>query len=89
MKLIKLLAVVIVGLIVTNVTLTNRAVDQAVTVSELSAEITALDHDNTILNAEIAELGSLSTIAGGIEAAGFVDSPKVVSLQSGSSLASR
>jgi hypothetical protein len=89
MKLVKIFSLLIVGLIITNVTLTNRAVDQSVTVSEYSREIENLDHSNTLLNAQIADLGSLTKLREGIEAAGFVSSPAVVSLGGTASVASR
>jgi hypothetical protein len=89
MKLVKALALVIVALVITNVTLTNRAVDQSVTVSTYNEEIETLNHENALLNAAIAEAGSLTKLRVLIENAGFIESPKVVSLQATSSVASR
>lgn len=89
MKLIKFFAVIIVGLIITNVTLTNHAVDQAVVVSELSSQIAELDHANTLLKAEIAQAGSLTKLTEKIEAAGYLPNPKTVALPALSSVASR
>ena len=89
MKLVKLLSIVIVGLILTNVTLTNRAVDQSVVVSDLTRQIAELDHSNALQNARIAEVGSLTALSEAIEAAGFIASPKIVSLPTISSVASR
>lgn len=88
MKLIKLLSAIIVLLIVTNVTLTNHAVDQATVVSRLSADISALGKANTLLRASLADLGSLTRLTGDIAAAGFVESPQVVTLPTPASVAS-
>ena len=89
MKLIKILFIVIIGLVITNVTLTNRTVDEGVVVSNLSKEISSLRDQNTILASQVAELGSLSAISTKLESAGYVETPKVVSLTGSSSVASR
>ena len=89
MKLVKILSLVIVALVITNVTLTNRAVDQSVTVSDYSREIENLNHENALLNAAIAEAGSLTKLRVLIEEAGFVGSSNVVALPTISSVASR
>jgi hypothetical protein len=89
MKLVKLLSLVIVGLVLTNVTLTNHAVDQSVTVSGLNNQIAELEHDNTLLSVKISESGSLTKLRAQIEEAGFTTSPSVVSLPGSTSVASR
>jgi hypothetical protein len=89
MKLVKLLSLIIVTLVLTNVTLTNHAVDQSVTVSGLNSQITELEHNNTLLSVKISEAGSLTKLRAGIEAAGFVTSPTIVSLSAPTSVASR
>lgn len=89
MKLIKFLSLIILALVITNVTLTNRSVDESLVVSDMTRQIATLQNDNAILKAEVAKLGSISTLRAQIEAAGFVDSPKVVSISAISSVASR
>lgn len=89
MKLIKILFIVIIGLVITNVTLTNRTVDEGVVVSNLTKEISSLRDQNTILASQVAELGSLSAVSAKLEAAGYVETPKIVSLTNSSSVASR
>jgi len=89
MKLVKILSLIIIALVITNVTLTNRSVDQSVTVTDLSKEISRLDHENTLLNAQIADQGSLTKLREKITAAGFVATSEIVSLKTTASVASR
>lgn len=89
MKLIKALSAVIVLLVIANVTLTNRSVDEGVVVANLTKDIAELQNQNTILRATVAEAGSLDALSERIAEAGFVDSPKVVSLSTPTSVASR
>lgn len=89
MKLLKLLSFVIVLLVVTNITLSNHSLDDSKKLSDLNSEVNALTHEITILRSTLAEAGSLSAISGKVEAAGFTDTPKVVSLSVGYSVASR
>lgn len=89
MKLIKLLFGVIVILVIANVTLTNRSVDEGIVLANLSKEITALQNENTILKGQVASLGSISNLTAKLEEAGFIETPKVVSLPTTSSVASR
>ena len=89
MILIKLLTCLIIGLVITNVTLSNRAVDQSTLVSQLSQEITQLEHENMLMSVAIAELGSLSKLRVQIEQAGFVVADDVVALSGSSAVASR
>ena len=89
MKLIKLLFAVITLLVITNVTLTNRSVDESLVVADLSRDITSLQKENTILKAQVASLGSLGTIREKIAEAGFTAAPKVASITTSSSVASR
>lgn len=89
MKLIKALFVIIIVLVIGNVTLTNRTVDEGVVVANLSNEITRLQNENTIMKAQIAQAGSLGSLSEKIAEAGFVESAKVATLQSATSVASR
>lgn len=89
MKLIKLLFVVITALVIANVTLTNRTVDESVVVSRLNREIETLQNENTILKAQVAESGSLGNLTLKLQEAGFVTSTQIVSVDSTSSVASR
>lgn len=89
MKLIKILFAIIVLLVITNVTLTNRTVDEGVALSKLSREISELQNQNTIMKATVASAGSLGALSEKIATMGYVEVPKVVSLTTGSSVASR
>ena len=80
MKLVKLFFVVIAGLVLTSVTLSNHSLDDSEKVSALSQEVIQLEKDNTVLRAEIAEAGSLTKLSGRVEELGFVGSPQVVTL---------
>lgn len=89
MKLIKALSIIIVILMIGSVTLTNRNVDESIVVGDLTKEITDLQNQNTILKAQVATEGSLSNLSLKLEEAGFIESPKVVSIPLSSSVASR
>ncbi len=89
MKLIKFLFVIIVGLVIGNVTLTNRTVDESIVVAGLTADIAELQNQNIILRAQVASAGSLGSLTAKIEEAGFVSSPTIVSVQNPSSVALR
>ncbi|HBD02230.1 MAG: hypothetical protein UX59_C0033G0002 [Microgenomates group bacterium GW2011_GWA1_46_7] len=89
MKLIKLLSLIIVTLIITNITLTNRAVDQSTLVSALTVQIQTLENDVTRSRAEIADLGSLTRLQDLILAAGFSETPTLVTLPTAASVALR
>lgn len=89
MKLIKALFVVIVALVIGNVTLANRSVDESIVVADLSSEISSLQNENTILKANVASLGSLGSVSAKIEAAGFMTTPKIASVQTTTAVASR
>ncbi len=89
MKLIKILSGLIVALVIWNVTLTNRSVDDSLVVANLDKEISALQNQNTILRSRVASLGSLGNLRHRIEQAGFVANPTVVALPDTSSVASR
>ena len=80
MKIIKILGVVIVLLVLVNVTLTNRSVDDSQKVADLSSQIASLGRDNTILRSQVAEAGSLTLLSDKIAAAGFADASKIASL---------
>jgi len=89
MKLIKLLFIIITGLVITNVTLTNRTVDESVVVSKLNQDIATLQNENTILKAQVAEAGSLDKLTLKLAEAGFVETTQIVSVNTTSSVASR
>lgn len=89
MKLIKSLFAVIVILVITNVTIANRSVDESIVVSDLSSEISALQNENTILKSVVASAGSLGSLSQRIEEAGFTSSPKIAAIETTSSVASR
>lgn len=89
MKLIKLLFIVIVGLVIANVTLTNRTIDEGVTVANLSREISTLHDQNTIMKATVASAGSLGNLSTKLIEVGFVEPTNVVSLSITSNVASR
>lgn len=80
MKLVKLLAIFIVALVVSSVTLSNHSLDDSDRVADLNRELEVLEHQNTILRAELAEVGSLTQVASRIEELGFVENPPVVTL---------
>lgn len=89
MKLIKILFALIIALVIVNVTLTNRTVEDGVTLSNLEKEITELQNQNTIMKATVAASGSLGNLTQKLVGAGFVESTKIVSVQTTSSVASR
>ena len=89
MKLVKVLFAIIIALVIGNVTLTNRNVDESVIVADLTKQISTLQKQNTILSAQVANLGSLSQVSTQIAALGFTDTPKLASLQSPASVALR
>lgn len=89
MKLIKILFIVITVLVIGNVTIANRSVDESIVVADLSAEISSLQNENTILKSVVASAGSLGSLSQKIEEAGFVSNPKVAALDTSSSIASR
>ncbi len=89
MKLIKFLALVIVGLVITNVTLTNRSVDESILVADLSSEISELQNQNRILESQVAEAGSLDAVRQKLAEIGFVETPAIVSITVPGSVASR
>lgn len=89
MKLIKFLSVIIVLLVIANVTITNRSVDEGVTVANLGKEISALQNQNTILAAQVASAGSLGNISARLVDAGFVETKNIAAIQSTPSVASR
>jgi len=89
MKLIKFLFVVIVTLVIGNVTLTNRTVDESIVVAGLTADVAELQNQNIILRAQVASAGSLGSLTAKIKEAGFVASPTIVSVQTTSSVAYR
>lgn len=80
MKVIKFLGLIIVGLVITSVTVSNHSLDDSAVVSELTQEIKSLERDNTVLRAEIASAGSLTAAAENIELAGFVPPSNIATL---------
>ena len=89
MKLIKLLFLVIIVLVVVNVTLTNRTIDDGIKISNLEKEIAHLQNENRILTATIAKDGSIENLTTVLAESGYVETTKIVSISSGQSLASR
>lgn len=89
MKLVKVLSVLIALLVVTSVTVSNHSLDDSQKVADLTAEISALEKENTITTAQIAEVGSLTAIAARVEELGFVQPVKVVSVTLPGAVASR
>jgi hypothetical protein len=89
MKLVKFLSFVIAILVVVNVTVANRAVDQAETVSALSREISSLEHETVILQSAVAEAGALTGMSERVAALGFTETAKVATLGTASSVALR
>lgn len=89
MKLIKLLFAVIIALVITSVTFTNRSVDEGVIVDNLTREITALQNENAISRAQVASLGSISNLRTKLVEEGYVESSVVASVSIVSSVASR
>jgi hypothetical protein len=89
MKLVKILSALIITLVIANITLTNRNVDESVVVANLTKQITALQNQNTILTAEVAELGSLTHISSEISALGFTDTPKIAAIPTAPAVALR
>ncbi|KKU88474.1 MAG: hypothetical protein UY18_C0013G0019 [Microgenomates group bacterium GW2011_GWF2_47_9] len=80
MKLIKVFALSIVLLMVLSVTLSNRSLDDSQEVREITETIASLEHDNTLLRAEIASVGSLTAVAEKASSLGWSTSPKIVTL---------
>lgn len=89
MKLIKILFMVIVALVITNVTLANRTVDEGVVVANLTRDINELHNQNTILRSQVAASGAIGNLSTKLAEAGFVESTKIVSLSPTSNVASR
>lgn len=89
MKLVKTLFAVITVLVIANVTLTNRNVDESLVVSDLVKEISTLQNSNTILASQVAAAGSIGALSEKIKESGFVDSTRIVSLSNTSSVALR
>lgn len=89
MKLVKILFVVIIALVIGNVTLTNRNVDESVVVSDLTRQITVLSNQNTILTAQVSELGSLTNVSEKIAELGFTETPKIASIPAAPAVALR
>jgi len=90
MKLIKFLFAIIVILVIANVTLTNRSVDEGVVVADLTRDIATLQNDNTILKSQVAAAGSIGSLTAKLAEAGFTESSaKIASLSTVSSVASR
>lgn len=89
MKIIKILFILIIALVLGNVTLTNRSVDESLIVSQLNKEIKSLEDQNILTQARIAESGSLTLLSAKIAQAGYVDNAAVVALPTPASVALR
>lgn len=80
MKLVKLLCVAILGLVIANVTVSNKSLDQSLTMTVLAKEITTLEKETSILEAEIAMSASLPALEIRIAEAGFVPADKIMAI---------
>ena len=80
MKAVIALSGVIVTLVLVSVTITNRSVDDSQVVADLNSQITALARENTILQASVADAGSLTALSDKITAAGFSDAKTIAAL---------
>ncbi len=80
MKGVVALSGVIVALVLVSVTITNRSVDDSQVVADLNSQITALARENTILQASVADAGSLTALSDKITAAGFTDTKTIAAL---------
>jgi hypothetical protein len=78
MKLIKALSVFIIILVITNVTLTNRTLDEGLMISNLTNDLDVLQNQNTILRSQVALAGSIGGLTTKLSEAGFVESPKII-----------
>lgn len=90
MKLIKVLFAAIVVLVVINVTLTNRSLDQSLQMTQLSVEIQGLTKEVSILEAQLASKGSLTAQEAKIKELGFLPPSQIIAVgTTPSSVASR
>jgi hypothetical protein len=80
MKLVKLLCLVILTLVIGNVTVSNKSLDQSLTMTALAKEITTLEKEAGILEAEIAMSASLPALEQRIAEAGFVPADKILAI---------
>lgn len=84
MKMIKFLCLVIAALVVTSVTYSNHSLDDSQRVSDLTREIAEIEKNNTVLRSQIADAGSLTKMNERVQAMGFTEVPKIVSITAGS-----
>ncbi len=89
MKLIKVLSLLIIILVITNVTLTNRTLDEGVVISNLTNDLTSLQNQNTIMRSQVALAGSIGGLTTKLSESGFVASPDIIPLPTAPSLATR
>lgn len=89
MKLIKFLFIVIFALGLANVTYANRSLDDSQAMTNIALEIRTLEKENIQTTAAVGEAGSLTKISETLVSAGYVESPKVVSIMTSSNVASR
>ncbi len=66
--------------------MSNRSVDQSIIISNLDQQISKLQDQNTLLKAQVASTGALTSINDKIVAAGFTEPAKIASLKIGSSV---
>ncbi len=89
MKTIKLLALAIFLLVLTNITMANYSLDDSVVVSDLDSQITSLKHANIILRSEVASRGSLTQAVETIMAEGYTTPSTIATLAQPGALALR
>lgn len=89
MKLIKLFSILIVILFVGNIVVSNKSLDDSKKTAELTSQVIELNHELTILRSQVADATSLTMAAERVAAAGFSDTPKIVTLSVVGRVASR
>ena len=89
MKLIKILSLLIIILVITSLTLTNRTLDEGLVISNLTNDLDALQNQNTILRSHVALAGSIGGLTTKLAQAGFVESQNIVHMPTVPSIASR
>jgi len=72
------LGVVIAGLLVGQIVLSNHLATEGKTVVEVEKEIAKLDQENRQLRTQRGEMASLSTVALQAEKSGFIKNPLII-----------
>lgn len=81
MKIIKILSVVIMALIISNLYFTNNLVGRGEVINEITADIHEIEHENRKLEIQIAKKTSLTNLQEKISQAGFVDPENIATLE--------